>query len=140
MRGIPNSEDLFRVGKTPLSDEEFAWAAEGSNQGTNIVGGADPVTTGGHADTAGQRMISNYGLEDCCEASWQWLSGWGFGSNQPASFVADSGKGSIYQITALVAGGSWMHSAFCGSRARSAANSRLYVHANISCRGRASSR
>ena len=57
-------ENLFKVGKNPLDDEEFSCAAEGSNQKTNIVGSADPVTTGGHNDTAGRRMISNYGLEE----------------------------------------------------------------------------
>ena len=133
-------EDLFRVGKTPLSDEEFQCAAEGSNQGTNIVGGVDPVTTGGHLDTAGRRMISRYGLEDCCGALWQWLSGWGYGSNQAGSYVADSGKGKVYQMNALLAGGAWPHSAICGSRARDAYNSRLHVLAYLGCRGRASSR
>ena len=61
------------VGKKLLDDTEFQLAAEGSNMQTNIAGSADPVTTTGHVDTAGRRMISNIGLEDCCGAMWQWL-------------------------------------------------------------------
>ena len=133
-------EDLFKVGKNPLADEEFSCAAEGSNQKTNIAGSADPVTTGGHNDTAGRRMISNYGLEDCCGALYQWLSGWSFGSNQTASYVADGNKGSVYQVNALLAGGFWSAGAGCGSRCRDANGSRLYVGADCGCRGRARSR
>ena len=48
--------------------------AEGSNQRTNIKNSADPGTSGGHYDTAGRRMISNYGAEDCCGVLWQWTS------------------------------------------------------------------
>lgn len=134
-------EDLFRVGKSPLTDEEFQCAAEGSNQRAAIAGSADPVTTGGHNDTAGRRMISNYGLEDCAGALWQWLSGWGFGSNQTAAYVDDpSGKGAVYQVDALLAGGSWSNGTSCGSRARNGHSSRLRVLAHIGCRGRARSR
>lgn len=133
-------EDLFRVGKNALSDEEFQCAAEGSNQKTNIAGSVDPVTTGGHKDTAGRRMISNYGLEDCAGALWQWLSGWSYGSNQAASYVDDGNKGGVYQTNALLAGGSWSDGASCGSRSRNTANSRLRVNAAYGCRGRARSR
>ena len=66
-------DDGGAVGKKLLDDTEFQLAAEGSNMQTNIVGNADPVTTGGHSDAAGRRMISNIGLEDCCGAMWQWL-------------------------------------------------------------------
>lgn len=52
---------------------EFIVVAKGSNEGTNITGSADPVTTGGHVDTAGRRMVSNFGLEDMCGVEWQWL-------------------------------------------------------------------
>lgn len=61
-----------------LSDFEFECIAEGSNQKTNITGSADPVTTGGHVDTAGQRMISFEGIEDCCGVIWQWLNDIGY--------------------------------------------------------------
>lgn len=134
-------EDLFRVGKTPLSDAEFQCMAEGSNQKTAIQGAADAVTTGGHVDTAGRRMISNYGVEDACGFLWQWLNDLAYGSNQTAQWVADpSGKGSVYQTNALLAGGAWDDATRCGSRARSASNSRLIVGADVGCRGRARSR
>ena len=127
-------EDLFRVGKNPLSDEEFSCAAEGSNQRTNIAGSADPVTTGGHNDTAGRRMISNYGLEDCAGALYQWLQGCFSGGS--ASWAADGNKGSSYACNALLAGGAWGAGAYCGSRCRDASASRLSVRAHYGCRGR----
>lgn len=62
-----------KVGCRLMTDHEFQRAAEGSNAKTNISGSADPVTTGGHVDTASRRMISNYGAEDCCGVILQWL-------------------------------------------------------------------
>jgi hypothetical protein len=61
------------VGMKLFRDGEFQVAAGLSNEQTNIYGSADPVTTGGHVDTAGRRMISKYGLEDCCGVMTQWL-------------------------------------------------------------------
>lgn len=58
--------------KELISYDEFTVVAKGSNEGTSINGGSDPNTAGGHIDTAGRRMISNYGLEDCCGVLWQW--------------------------------------------------------------------
>lgn len=46
-------DDLAAVKKMMISDAEFQIVAEGSNQRTNIAGGADSVTTGGHRDTTG---------------------------------------------------------------------------------------
>jgi hypothetical protein len=61
-------DDGGAIGKQLLDDGEFQLAAEGSNMQTNIAGSADPVTTGGHSDTAGRRMISNIGCEDMAGA------------------------------------------------------------------------
>ncbi len=66
-------DDGAAVNKRLLWDPEFQTIAAGSNEETNIAGGADPVTTGGHSDTAGRRMISDIGVEDACGAMWQWL-------------------------------------------------------------------
>lgn len=66
-------DDGAAVGKRLLRDAEFQAIAAGSNEQTNIAGSADPVITGGHSDTAGRRMISNIGCEDCCGVMWQWL-------------------------------------------------------------------
>ena len=133
-------DDLAAVGKTLLTESEFQAAAEGSNQKTAIAGAKDPGTTGGHVDSAGRRMISNYGLEDCCGAMWQWMdhpsanggSGW---STQAGN------KGDIYGAGyALLAGGGWGAAADCGSRSRDAAHPRTGTGASLAGRGRARSR
>ena len=67
------ADDVHAVGKRLLSNEEFQSIAAGSNEETNITGSTDPVTTGGHSDTAGRRMISTIGCEDCCGVMWQWI-------------------------------------------------------------------
>ncbi|HHT9137390.1 MAG TPA: phage major tropism determinant [Candidatus Wunengus sp. YC60] len=67
-------DDGASVKKRLLNDMEFQIIAANSNEQTNITGSADPVTTGGHIDTASRRMISDIGCEDCCGAMWQWLS------------------------------------------------------------------
>ena len=66
-------DDGGAVKKRLLTDMEFQLAASGSNEQTNIANSTDPINTGGHSDTAGRRMISNYGIEDMCGAMWQWL-------------------------------------------------------------------
>lgn len=66
------SEQLRLISKRPLFRNEFATVAKGSNENTNVKNSTDPNTTGGHIDTAGRRMISNYGLEDCCGVLRQW--------------------------------------------------------------------
>lgn len=66
------SEQFRLISKRPLFRNEFATIAKGSNENTSIKNSTDPNTTGGHIDTAGRRMISNYGLEDCCGVLWQW--------------------------------------------------------------------
>jgi hypothetical protein len=62
------------VGMRLPRDAEFQVAAALSNEQTNIYGSVDPVTTGGHVDTAGRRCISRYGLEDMAGVMWQWLN------------------------------------------------------------------
>jgi len=68
------AEYIGLVGKRLLSRDMFMVAAKGSNEMTNIKNSADPGTAGGHVDTNNRRMISNYGLEDCCGTLWQWSS------------------------------------------------------------------
>jgi hypothetical protein len=71
-------DDFAAVKKKMLDDIEFQIIAAGSNEETNIAGSADPVTTTGHLDTAGRRMISDIGCEDCCGVLWQWLRDMGY--------------------------------------------------------------
>lgn len=66
-------DDFAAIGCRMLEDDEFQAIAAGSNEETNIAGSADPVTTGGHLDTAGRRMVSSIGCEDCCGVMNQWL-------------------------------------------------------------------
>lgn len=136
-------DDGAAVGKRLLDDDEFQAIAAGSNEETNITGSADPVTTGGHSDTAARRMISNIGCEDCTGALWQWLRtqstrwdvvtpGWGW-YNLPGA------KGSLYNYggtggeadVKLLAGSLWDSGADCGSRSRSAANYRWATNTKI---------
>lgn len=137
-RQQPNHQDDMRqTRKRLMTDLEFLSAALGSNEKTVIKGTADAVTTGGHTDTAGRRMVSAIGLEDCCGFLWQWLSdlgptgGSGFGTYDGHASFGQS-YGTPY---GLRAGGDWIDSASCGSRSRSASNARSDAGANCGCRG-----
>jgi len=67
------TDDGAAVKKRMLRDREFQVIAAGCNEKTNITGSTDPVTTGGHIDTASRRMLSNIGCEDCAGVEYQWL-------------------------------------------------------------------
>lgn len=132
-----HEDDLRQVGKKLLSDEEFSSAALGSNERTNIQGSADQTTTGGHVDTAGRRMTSFIGCEECCGYLWHWLrdisanggSGW-------ATYDGQASFGQTYGAAyALLAGGVWDCSSSCGSRARFGSSARSAVHAGVGGRG-----
>ena len=85
------TEKFGEVGKRNPWRHEFMVFAKGSNEGTNIEGSADPVTTGGHVDTAGRRMISKDGLEDCAGALWQWTEDL-FEGGAYGTYTAESGN------------------------------------------------
>jgi hypothetical protein len=110
------------VKKRMLTQTEFVAASLGSNQGTNIAGSADPGTTGGKNDTAGRRMISNVGCEDCCGNLWQWGEEAGGGASSAAWTNAydgnDSGvAGQHYQApNRSILGGGFSNGVSCGSR------------------------
>ena len=115
---------------------EFRVFSVGSNQSTNIAGSTDANTAGGHQDTANRRMISNYGIEDCCGFLWQWCADVGsastsgsYGNGFDANDRADV-KGQIYgaEYRPLVGGG-WADGAVCGSRAAAWARSSLSLAA-----------
>jgi len=132
-------DDGYAVRKRLLRDAEFQIVAEGSNQQTNIVGSADPGTTGGHSDTASRRMISNYFLEDCCGAMWQWLDEQSYrvdGATWAWQNVVGGTKGQLYTQgtygdVKLIAGGAWNSAGYCGSRCRHLYGSRWNVHSTI---------
>ena len=138
-------DDLAAVKKRLCFDHEFTAAAYGSNEGTNITGSADPNTTGGHSDTAGQRMISNIGCEDCCGVEWQWLNdSLAIDDTNTNTFAWKAVTGSRGQVYAqgtygfykLVAGGFWGSSgAYCGSRSRGLLYYAWYCSSYIGARG-----
>ena len=141
-------DDLSAVGKRLLDDREFQAIAAGGNEETNIAGSADPGTTTGHTDTAGRRMISNIGCEDCAGVVYQWLLDqsyrWdsGFGTAW-ARYDLPGNKGSLYNYDGtggrsdvkLVAGGDWSYGVDCGSRCRDASVYRWVVFSNLGARG-----
>lgn len=132
-----HQDDMRHVKKRLLYDHEFSSMAAGSNEGTAIKGAADPVTTGGHIDTAGRAMISFIGVQDACGVLWQWLecvsanggSGW-------ATYDGQADLGQTYGGSyALLAGAPWSDSSSCGSRARHGTHSRATTDANFAGRG-----
>jgi formylglycine-generating enzyme required for sulfatase activity len=144
---------MRQVRKRLLRDHEFASMALGSNECTNINGSADPNTTGGHVDTAGRRMLSFIGLEDCCGAMWQWLedvsalgtgTAWtnisgtsaNVGNTEWITCDGQNRMGQHYNAsTALLAGGSWNGAAYCGSRSRNANVARSIASTSLGGRG-----
>ena len=132
-----HQDDMRHVRKRLLHDHEFSSIAAGSNEGTAIKGSSDPVTTGGHIDTAERRMISFIGCEDCCGAMWQWLEEVSAnGSDGWSTYDGQADFGGTYGASyALVAGAVWDDSSRCGSRARDGCNARSAVHADVGGRG-----
>lgn len=132
-----HQDDMRHVKKRLLHDHEFSSIAAGSNEGTAINGAADPVTTGGHNDSAGRRMISFIGCEDCCGALWQWLEEVSAnGSSEWSTYDGQADFGGTYGASyALLAGAYWNDSSHCGSRARSGYRARSAVFASIGGRG-----
>ena len=133
---------LGQIGKRMLTQTEFVAASLGSNQGTNITGSADPGTTGGKSDTAGRRMISNVGCEDCCGNLWQWSGEVGpvtagIEAYINAFDVNDSGvAGQSYQEPSrALLGGYWNSGASCGSRCSIWNNGPLTLSAGCGARG-----
>lgn len=121
---------------------EFQMYAKGSNEQTNIQGSSDPNTTGGHKDTAGRRMISNYGAEDCCGVLWQWTMDLGFAGGSSwndsvyNSSVDDKSYGRSYgTLYRLRVGGCWGDGSGCGSRSVACDDSSASVIVDRGARG-----
>ena len=135
-----HEEDMRAVGKRLLKDHEFTSIASGSNEATNIQGVSDKTTVGGHVDTAGRRMISFIGCEECCGYLTQWLDELS-GVETTSDWADNDGQGSFgkqYRDNyCLRAGGNWGDSTRCGSRCRAAIYVRSSVDAYIGTRGSA---
>lgn len=116
-------EQFAKQGMRLVWRHEFQMGAKGSNEQTNIQGSSDPNTTGGHVDTAGRRMISNIGLEDCCGVLWQFSMDLGFAGGSGwtnsvyNSSVDDRSYGQTYgALCRLRLGAYWAGGGSSGSR------------------------
>jgi hypothetical protein len=144
-------ERFAEIEKRLPTQSEFMALAIGSNEETNISGSADPGTTGGNSDTAGRRMISNIGCEDCCGALWQWLNETGSDGEAASWAVQDTasdnttfdgipgneiGRGQGYSVPNRGrVGGNWSDGAVCGSGGGAWFSSPLLLAASIGSRG-----
>ena len=135
-------EQFVKQGMRLVWRHEFQMGAKGSNEQTNIQGSSDPNTTGGHVDTAGRRMISNIGLEDCCGVLWQFsmdlgfAGGSGWTNSTYNSNVDDRSYGQTYgTLYRLLLGSSWAHGAVCGSPSALCSASSADVYVSGSSRG-----
>ena len=135
-------EQFAKQGMRLVWRHEFQMGAKGSNEQTSIQGSSDPNTTGGHVDTAGRRMISNIGLEDCCGVLWQFSMDLGFAggsgwTNSVYNFsVDDRSYGQTYgTLYRLLLGSYWDNGSDCGSRSAACDDSSADVFVYDSSRG-----
>jgi hypothetical protein len=134
-------EQFAKQGMRLVWRHEFQMGAKGSNEQTNIKGSSDPNTTGGHVDTAGRRMISNIGLEDCCGVLWQFAMDLGFAGGSGwtnsvyNSSVDDRSYGQTYgTLYHLLLGARWVSSGYSGSRSANCGASPASVGVDLSTR------
>lgn len=135
-------EQFAKQGMRLVWRHEFQMGAKGSNEQTNIQGSSDPNTTGGHVDTAGRRMISNIGLEDCCGVLWQFAMDLGFAGGSDwtnsvyNSAVDDRSYGQTYgTLYRLLLGANWSYGGYSGSRSADCDVSSASVYVDCSTRG-----
>ena len=130
--------DMDQVGKQLASADEFRIFSEGSNQKTNIQGGAIPSDKkcGGYLDTAGKRMISGYFVECCCGYLWQVSRDIAATGTSNWSDWADTRRGAHFGTPYVVRlGGIYSESTHCGSWATTSANPLTNSHVHDGCRG-----
>lgn len=139
-------EQFAKQGMRLVWRHEFQMGAKGSNEQTSIQGSSDPNTTGGHVDTAGRRMISNIGLEDCCGVLWQFsmdlgfAGGAGWTNSVCNSSVDDKSYGQTYgTLYRLLLGSYWRGGAYCGSRSADCDVSSGNVSVHVLCSSRGAS-
>ncbi|RAI15341.1 MAG: hypothetical protein DKM22_04315 [Candidatus Melainabacteria bacterium] len=135
---INHQFDMDLVGKKLPTDNQFMIFAEGSNQNTNIAGGAIPPSklTGGYTDTAGKRMISGFFVECCCGYLWQWGEELGFNGQTNWTAYDTTNRGQSYGMPyVLLFGGDYDSGANGGSWARVCIAPRTDVYTNKGARG-----
>jgi formylglycine-generating enzyme required for sulfatase activity len=131
-----------------MTDWEFAQLHSGTPEETNIYGGENPTTVGGHVDTASRRIVSNIGLEDMSGVWWTWLQdrqSYIAGEDYAAAIAfsyedisgtrgSHHGQGTCQAQAAVIAGGHWSAATYCGSRARFEDLRRSDAFSSIGCR------
>ncbi|UNE55082.1 hypothetical protein [Bartonella machadoae] len=127
-------EDLMRVKKSLLSDEQFASSMYGSNNKTSIQGrkAPSPKHSGGHVDTANRRMISYIGCEDGCGYVWQFLLAT-FPMQIPSTIAGRVTFRTVMNV--LAGGGSWGGGVGNGVFIRSSNYSRSFKDEIVGARG-----
>jgi hypothetical protein len=135
-------DELAKLNKRLPPRRVFQAIMKGSNERTNVKGSKDVNTTGGNVDTAGRRMISNYGCEDGCGFLWQWSDELGFAGGSAwtdsvyNSSVDSERIGQTYGTLYRAAlGGCWVHGGSCGSRSVFCSHSSALVSAYFGGRG-----
>lgn len=94
------AQDGGKFTRAFMSRDEFIVVSQGSNQMTAIGDTSLTNNTGGHVDSNGRRMISNYGLEDCCGWLWQYTSDvYGAYNGSISSFSGQGGLQGTAQTT-----------------------------------------
>ena len=135
-------DELAKLNKRLPPRRVFQAIMKGSNERTNVKGSTDVNITGGNVDTAGRRMISNYGCEDGCGFLWQWsedigfAGGGGWNNSVYNSSVDSASFGQTYgTLFRAELGGSWDNGGSCGSRSVGCSGSSALVHAACGGRG-----
>ena len=135
-------DELAKLNKRLPPRRVFQAIMKGSNERTNVKGSTDVNTTGGNVDTAGRRMVSNYGCEDGCGFLWQWSdelgfaggSGWTdsvYNSSVDSEIIGQT-YGTLYRAAL---GGNWGNGGSCGSRSVNCNGSSAVVDARYGGRG-----
>jgi hypothetical protein len=135
------ADSFAAIGKRLPFQHELMRLGFGSPEGTNVAGSADPVTTGGHANTAGVRIISLIGCEDVYGVLWQHVVDTG-GQYYAAGLVAQYNAaittklGIGYNVpTRCSVGGAWGGGTTCGSRSSNWAAGPLAQSNTVGARG-----
>lgn len=149
-----NFVDRFaEVSKRLPVQSEFMRFALGSNEETDIDGDLEDKGTGGNSDGT-RRMISNFGVEDCAGALWQWINetahegdttSWNvqdtaldspLENSDSLDYQDDIDRGQGYNVPDRgLVGGDWSNGSICGSRSVIWNSSPLLLDASIGARG-----
>jgi hypothetical protein len=75
-------ETLMKQSQSLPINDTLTVGGLGTPTGVGIKGGIDPVTTGGHVNTIGTRIVSYFGMEDGSGVMWTWARDFFSSNNQ----------------------------------------------------------